>query len=199
MEATEKETRTYTEAELTALLWQAQQGDPRALEELFSFLRARIFAIAKLKTWSIGLPFADAEDATQETLILVREHLSEFRAWENVMRFARTVLRNKLGNLHQLRAYRRPREVPLEEARVSYRMEAELEAAELQRILEQALEELERTKPRCGAIFRGICEGMSKKELCERLGISPGLFDVQLHRCRHALRRLLREKWGIEL
>jgi len=196
MEITER--RTYTEAELTERLRQAQRGSHEALEEIFSFLRERIFALAKQSAQNIGLRVADAEDATQETMIIVREHLLEFEAWENMIRFARQVLRNRLGNCHQYRLSHNRLEVPMEKASVSVRMDAQLEAAELERILEQAIEELQRTRPRYAVIFRGLLAGLSKKELCEILRITPGHFDVELHRGRRFLRSLLKKRWGIE-
>ncbi len=199
MEVVRSASKTYTEAELTELLRQAQGGSPEALEEFFSCLRERILALAKQAIRNIGLRLADAEDAAQETMLVVHEHLQEFQRWENAVRFARKTLRNKLGNYYQYRRYHDPLEVPLENARVSCRMDAVLEAIELRRILEQALEELYRTRPQYAMILRGVCNGLSKKELCQMLGITPNHFDVKLHRCRQLLRRILREKWGITL
>ncbi len=190
--------RTYTEAELTERLRQAQRGSHEALEESFSFLRERIFALAKQSAQNIGLRVADAEDATQETMIIVREHLLEFETWENMLRFARQVLRNRLGNYHQYRLSHNRLEVPMEKATVSVQMDAQLEAAELERILEQAIEELQRLRPRYAVIFRGLLAGLSKKELCEILRITPNHFDVELHRARRFLRSLLKERWGIK-
>jgi len=198
MEITGREFRTYTEADLTERLRQAQQGSPEALEEVFSFLRERILALAKRKVSNIGLRAADAEDATQETMIIVREHLLEFEAWENMMRFARQVLRNRLGNYHQYRLYRDPLEVPMEKVTISVWMDTQLEAAELERILKRVIEELRHTRPRYAVILRGLLMGLGKKELCQILRITPNHFDVELHRCRRFLRRLLKERWGIE-
>jgi RNA polymerase sigma factor (sigma-70 family) len=188
--------KPYTERELTELLRQAQEGSPEALDEFFSRLRERILALAKQAAWNIGLRLADAEDAAQETMLVVHEHLHEFQRWENVMRFARKTLRNKLGNYHQYRRYRDPLEIPLEKARALGRMDVVLEEIELQRILERALEELHRIRPHDALILRGVCNGLSKKELCQMLGLTSHHFDVKLHRCRQLLRRILRE-WGV--
>jgi RNA polymerase sigma factor (sigma-70 family) len=201
MEITERVPRTYTTGELTELLRQAQQGSHEALEELFSFLRERIFAIAKQNAWNLGLRLADAEEATQEALLVVHEHLQQLATWENVMKFARQVVRNRLGNYHQYRLYRDPVEVPMEKARVSVRMEPQLhlEAAELERLIERALSELHRKHPRHALIFRGLLAGLNKEELCQILGLKPSHFDVVLHRGRRLLRRLLKEKYGVEV
>lgn len=198
MELTERVFRTYTEAELTELLRQAQQESHEALEELFSFLRERILSLAKRNTRNLGLRAADAEEATQETLLIVHRHLQRLETWESVMKFARQVLRNRLGNYYQYRLRRDPVEVPIEKARVSARIELQLEVKELERIIERAIDELQAKRPRQAAIFRGLLMGLSKEELCQALRITPNHFDVELHRGRRLLRRLLKEKWGIE-
>jgi DNA-directed RNA polymerase specialized sigma24 family protein len=158
METVQNAPKPYTERELTELLRQAQEGSPEALDEFFSRLRERILALAKQAVWNIGLRVADAEDAAQETMLVVHEHLHEFQRWENVMRFARKTLRNKLGNYHQYRRYRDPLEIPLEKARALGRMDVVLEEIELQRILERALEELHRIRPHDALILRGVLQ-----------------------------------------
>jgi len=198
MEIAERESRIYTEAELTERLRHAQQGSREALEEILSFLRERIFVLAKRNAGNIGLRLTDAEDATQETLIIVHEHLQEFEAWENLMKFARRVLRNRLGNYYQYRLHRNALEIPLVKVNVSVPPDTYLEVAELERFIERGIEELQGRRPLCAAILRGVLAGLEKKELCQTLRITPNHFDVELHRGRRLLRRLLKERWGIE-
>lgn len=197
MEAVEKAARAYTRAELTELLRRAQEGSHEALEEIFTFLRERLLALARHRQ-GLGLRAADVEDTVQEAMLAVHEHLLKLRTWEDVSRLARRALRNRLSVHARYRRSRDPHEVPLEEVARSYRIEVNPEALELERILEQALDELYRINPQYAVVLRGICNGLSKKELCRILGITSNQFNTLLYRSRRTLRRLLKERWGIE-
>ncbi|GBC78415.1 hypothetical protein HRbin08_01908 [bacterium HR08] len=197
MEAVEKAARAYTRTELTELLRRAQEGSPGALEEFFAFLRERMLVLARRRQ-SLGLRAADIEDVVQEAMLAVHEHLPRLRTWEDALRLARGVLRNQLSVHARYRRSRDPLEVPLEEVVRSCRVEVHPETTELERILEQALDELYRINPQYAAVLRGICNGLSKKELCRILGIASNRFDALLYRSRRTLRRLLKERWGIE-
>jgi RNA polymerase sigma factor (sigma-70 family) len=63
------------QSSLEALVEQAKQGHKAALEELISRIQNQVYNLALRMLW---LP-ADAEDATQEILLIVITHLSQFR------------------------------------------------------------------------------------------------------------------------
>src|SRR5215471_6805609 len=183
--------RTPTWQELDSLFAQARQGHEESKERVFSFLRSKILALAKYRVAEA------AEDAVQETLIIVHSRFSEFETLEILQAFTHQVLRNKIGNIYQARARKKP--VGLEEADLRYDIREEMEASELDRIVFQCIDRLGENNPACREILSYLYHGLDTDEICARLGINKSRLKVRTFRCRMALRDLLLREYQIEL
>jgi len=84
------------EAPMEALVEQAKNGDPDALEALVRQIQDRIYGLAMRMLWHPQ----DAEDATQEILVKIVTHLGSFR---NESAFATWCYRIAANHLLSLR------------------------------------------------------------------------------------------------
>jgi len=191
----EKEVKSYSQRGLARLLARAQQGQPEAREDIFFFLRARFLALAKHR-----LVREDAEDVVQETLIVVHDHFSEFKTVEGLLAFTNEVMRNKIGNFYRKRDRQKRYHITWGAVpELVYYLEGELDAAELDRILRKAIDQLGEKSPICRAILLGLREGLSAGELSRWLRLSRSQIDDRVFRCRRALRRLLLKDYGLQV
>ena len=187
--------RVYSAAEFADRLTQARQGQREAREEIFYFLRARFLSLAKLRVLE-----EDAQEVVQETMIVVEKHLSEFETVENLLAFTNAVMRNKIGNFYQKRDRRKVYEA--QENNIPdpiYYMDGELEAAELERLVWKAVDQLCQKNPRCREILVGLCQGLSASDLSEKFQVSRSNIDSRVFRCRQALRKILKENYDLEV
>lgn len=219
-------TRT-TEATLDELRARAAGGDREAAEQLFESLRVRLLAVAKRRVRE-----GDAEDVTHEALRVIHARLGA--AAGGVLPWSFAVLRNVIGN-HYRRQAREARHQPWNEDAHSQAandaaagaapgaggggstgagrggFDGQLEARELQRHLEQAIDALAARHPRCALLFRHLlasaAEGGGERQVSRRAferacaelpELSAGNYYVTLHRCRARLRRLLEAPAGKE-
>jgi len=191
----EKENEVHSEEELTCLLAAAQQGQREARERIFFLLHTRFLALAKLRVRG-----QDAEDIVQETLMVVERHLSEIGTVEALLAFTNQVMRNKIGNFYRREERRKSYHVTREGAvNPVYRMDEELNAADLERILRKAIDQVGERSPRCRAILLGLLEGLSVDEVCQQVGIKRTRIDDWIHRCRKELRRILSEVYRLRV
>jgi RNA polymerase sigma-70 factor (ECF subfamily) len=181
--------------ELERVLALAQQGDHESLDEIFFFLRVRFLALSRSRLAEEGAE--EAEDIIQQTLMVVYDHFSQLDNLRKLLAFSNKVLRNKIGNVYQKRSRDRHRELDLkDEAEPRYYIDGELDAAELNQILREAIDNLAERYPRCYAILLGLYEGLSTDEIGIRLQISKSKLKVQTFRCRQTLRTLLAKEYG---
>ncbi|MEM9291434.1 MAG: sigma-70 family RNA polymerase sigma factor [Acidobacteriota bacterium] len=181
--------------DLEGLLGRVQSGDLQARQSILVFLQARLLPLAKRRVAE-----ADAEDLLQETLLVFDAELDRITSPEAVLAFAHQVLRNKIGNYYRKRDRRRVHHVDYEAApEPSATIDADLEVAELERVLVRALARLGEKRPRCRQIFDGIRAEKEIKEIALQLGIPRARVDDRLYRCRRALKEILRDEFGIRL
>ncbi|MEW6367285.1 MAG: sigma-70 family RNA polymerase sigma factor [Acidobacteriota bacterium] len=182
-------------AELFAMMKRAQEGDPEEKNKLFSFLRARIGTLAKLYIWG-----DDIEEVVQETMMVVTSQFPSLRTPEALIAFANKVLRNKMGNLYKRRDSRKALLVSLEELEEHpfYTVE-EWGPGKLHEIVFEAIELLGNSRPVCRDLLMGLLAGETSEELCQSLSIPPHRLDDRVYKCRSALRRILRERWGLRV
>ncbi len=198
--------------DLDGVLRQALQGVPGAESALFENLRARLLRIAKQRVRE-----DDAPDVVQDALRIV---LQKYRARGDrpgILPWSLTVLRHVIGNHYQKVGHRKEwisvEHVPSEFLARSAEFAAHtadpgsdpLPGSLVDR-LATAIQDLARSHPRCGAIFRAILasldEGGSPREISARAlqeiqreyaDLTRPLFYVALHRCRASLRQILTE------
>ena len=133
--------------------------------------------------------FADAEDVLQEVLLERCRTGLDFPAPEDERRWLLRVAVNKSKNL--LRARRRRRTVPLEEA---YELSAPPERT--YRALYDAVAALPRNQRLAVDLF--YYEGCSTAEIAALLGAREATVRTWLRRARLKLKELLKEEWEDE-
>lgn len=177
---------------LGQLLERARSGDREAREEIFSFLRARFLVLAKLRLVS-----EDAEDIVQETLIVVDRRFLELLDVGALLGFTDGVMRNKIGNFYTVRNTRRKHtSTAWDPPDRPYLIEDELGAAELERVVRQAVDRLGQKRPLCRTVLLSLCDGMSTGELTGFLRLPRARIDDIVFRCRKALRKILIDEFG---
>lgn len=186
-----KTKRRLSSSELNSFFVGAQRGHEESREMVFAFLRSRLLVLARYR-----VPEA-AEDVVQDALIVVHNRFSEFTTIEGLFAFTNQVLRNKIGNVYQGRD--RQKHVELKEAEPRYRIDGELQAAELERIVQESINKLGETNPGCRVILSYLYQGLDPEEISSRLGIGKSRLKVRTFRCRLALRDLLKREYRLEV
>jgi RNA polymerase sigma-70 factor (ECF subfamily) len=198
-----------TESELSDLdlLRRAGQGDWSAFERLLGRYEGRVFGLAM----RILGQRQDAEDVTQQTFLSVLEHVAQFREEAAVATWILRIAAN-----HALKTLRKRRglpttplvfpddpddnyaSVPHPQFIAQWRDAPDqlAERAEVRRLLDQALAELD-DKYRIVFVLRDI-EGLSTKETAELLELTEANIKVRLLRARLLLRERLTEALGDE-
>jgi RNA polymerase sigma-70 factor (ECF subfamily) len=189
------------------LMRQARAGQWEAFETLMVRLEPRVFAL----TTRLLRQRQDAEDATQQTFVKVMENLDKFREESSVSTWVLRIATNHA--LTMLRKRRPERNIPLDVvppggdgegpmphphfiARWGENPAELAERAEVKRLLESALDELDE-KYRVVFTLRDI-EQFSTRETAELLDISESNVKVRLLRARLQLRELLTHSLGDE-
>jgi RNA polymerase sigma factor (sigma-70 family) len=185
---------SHTWSELETMLVQAQHGDRQAREEIVSFLYLRFLSLARERVQD------EAEDVVQEMLIVVHNHLSEFKSLRGLLAFAQNVLRKRIGNAYQRRTRDRNLAAVLRGGSLAaYDLVSEWELADLDRVLRQGMEHVSQTCPYCRVVFTCLYEGMSAREIRHRLGVSQSRLKYMTFRCRQALRAVLLDQYSLRV
>jgi RNA polymerase sigma factor (sigma-70 family) len=185
----------------------AQGGDAAALNELCRELVVRLRAIVKHKIWWWSAQ--DQEDALQATLIVFVEKLPQIR--DNPCAFAAQILSNHIGNEIQKR--RRRQEVSISSEMGSgdeddggghslalerlYASDDDPErAVESRDQFDRVLRAIEKLKPFCRAVFKGMIEELYVGEIWETIqraepGLTRSAFDKRIYDCRKRLQKLV--------
>lgn len=164
-----------------ALIAACQQGDPRAIREVFELYKDRVFALCRHMAGNVE----DAEDLTQEVFVSAFRNIGSFRAeaafgtW--IYRIATNQclnrLRKKRPEVHSFDAAP-PAPGPSPEDMVVRK--------ELNRRMEAAVAELPEN---LRAVFvLGTLEGMRYKEIAEILDCSEEAVKMRVHRARKRVR-----------
>jgi RNA polymerase sigma-70 factor (ECF subfamily) len=187
------------------LVGRAQGGDLAAFEGLVSRHEGRVYTLAL----RMLRHEQDAEDVTQQAFLSALEHLKTFRGESSfstwLLRIAAhaalKVIRKRKGlETVSLEAATEENEdygtVPHPEYIADWRQgpEALVERNELQRLLDEALGQLD-AKHRMVFLLRDV-EGLSVRETAEALGLSEGNTKVRLLRARLQLREILTRTLG---
>ena len=172
----------------------AQSGDEAAFERLATHFRAAVTAV----TFTRVRGREDAEDLTQEVLVMAREKLGDLRDPEAFPGWLRTIALNVCRTWN-----RRPRIWPdsldAEEWSLSLRdpspgpLEALL-ARERQRDWRRALRMLPETNRI--ALLMHVWGGYPYEEIAAFAGVSVGTVAGRIHRAKSQLRRVLRSGAG---
>ncbi len=159
----------------------AQQGDPRAIATLVSGSHAHVRRFAH----TLCSTPEDAEDATQEALIVLYRKIGTLRATAALASWMFQIVRNECIRRSRL-ALRRP--IPSAMAGPSAEEEA-LARLEMERIVD-CIAGLP-TEQRAVLVLRDI-QGLSGAATAQALGLSRAAMKSHLHRGREAVRSWLK-------
>lgn len=171
-----------------SLLDRARHGDREALEELLAQQAPAIYRFSLRMCRNV----ADAEDALQDTLLSIANHLGEFAgraslsSW--VFALTRSACARRRRGLKNRPAQSLDEALPLHSSRLS--PEEQAGQRELTEALTAALEQIPDLY-REVLLLRDV-EGLSGNEAAEALGLSLDALKSRLHRARQALREALR-------
>lgn len=163
-----------------------QAGDPSAEEELGSFFRARVMALAMVRLRDPEL----AEEVAQETLLAVLKALrdSSVREPEKLPGFVYGTARNLVNN-HLRSMSQRPNHVPLDfEGVSSSDVAQEAEWEEQRRVVRAALDEMKPLDRKI--LLLTLVEGLHPREIAPQVGLSAE--NVRTRKAR-AIRALIAE------
>jgi RNA polymerase sigma-70 factor, ECF subfamily len=184
-------TGAMSEAELTELLAQVRAGDVDAWGELYRRHAPAIFRFCRRT-----LPTReDAEDATTEIFMKVRQKLHTFDASRPFTSWLYKVASNHCWDILRRRRIRQDLEtedvdaLPLEHPQPSQldRLQSEHTSEELRKGLSRLPD-----RARMALVLRYFAE-MSYDEVADSLGVRRAFVGVLLLRARHQLRDILRE------
>ncbi len=158
----------------------AQQGDPRAIATLVSGSRAHVQRFAR----TLCSTPEDAEDATQEALIVLYRKIGTLRATAALASWMFQIVRNECIRRTRL-ALRRP--IPAATTEPSAE-DAALARLEMQRIVD-CVARLP-AEQRSVLVLRDI-QGLSGAATAQALGLSRAAMKSRLHRGRETVRSQL--------
>jgi len=186
------------EAELVA---RAVDGDKAALEEVVRLLQDPLYRLALRMTWRP----ADAEDATQEILILVVTRLASWRGEAELLTWAYRIGVNYLLNLRR-KTPREAQQLSLDEFRAdladgladaSYQgPEAAVLAEEVRLSCTQSMLQCLERGERVAFVLSDIFE-LSSADAAWILETSPAAYRKRLERARHRIRAFMESTCGL--
>ncbi len=167
------------------LLARAQAGDRDAVEELLTQLAP------KLRRFGHHLCNAYSEDALQESLLTIAQHISGFRGESDLSSWSYAVVRSACGRLtrHGVNKNSAPLEAADELAGDVKDPEYQAIETERWRLLNCAMHALPPSL-REAVLLRDV-EGLSAEEAAQALSLSVSALKSRLHRGRGALAREL--------
>lgn len=165
------------------LIQRAQDGEPRAIRELYRFYSPRVYAVVKRLAGDDAL----AEDWAQEAWVRVFRALGTFRGEARFATWLHRIAVNSALHGRRWRDRRTRHETPLDD---TVPMRVTSEDALLRMKLERAMKTLPE-RMRQVLVLHDI-EGFTHEEIAEFLGVTAGTSKSQLFKARARMRELLR-------
>lgn len=165
------------------LIQRAQEGDQRAIRELYRLFSPRVYAVVKRLAGDDAL----AEDWAQEAWVRIFRALGTFRGDSRFTTWLHRIAVNSALHGKRWRDRRTLREAPLEE---TIAMPRPADDVLLRMKLEKTMKALPE-RMRHVLVLHDI-EGFTHEEIAEFLGITAGTSKSQLFKARARMRELLR-------
>lgn len=165
------------------LIQQAQEGDPRAIRELYRLYSPRVYAVVKRLAGDDAL----AEDWAQEAWVRAFRALGTFRGEAHFSTWLHRIAVNSALHGKRWRDRRTVRDAPLED---TVPMHIVHEDALLRVKLERAIATLPE-RMRQVLVLHDV-EGFTHEDIAEFLGVTAGTSKSQLFKARARMRELLR-------
>ncbi len=138
----------------------------------------------------------DAEDASQESILVALQRIEECREPDKFAGWLMTIVRNRSRNLLRREGLRTTSEIPESASGGAPLPDQVLARTQLQERLTSALDEL--TEVQREIVLLHDFEGWKHREIAERLDIPSGTVRSHLHFARKALRKRLSDEPGTE-
>ena len=175
------------------LVGHAQSGDQQAFAELVRRYRDRVFRLALS---ILGREFVpEAEDVAQEVFLKVHYAIASFRGEAEFSSWIYRITFNQAVNLKARVRFRSPHadETALDHApSPQLRPDQQAEAAQRDRALAECVQTLPEVYQSALRLYYWLDTGMS--EVAELLGVPENTAKSYLHRARHLLKGMLKEK-----
>jgi RNA polymerase sigma-70 factor, ECF subfamily len=186
------------------LLRRLQDRDEKAFREIVDLYRDRVYNL----TYRMLGNRTEAEDISQEVFITVFKHIDQFRGDSKFSTWLYRVAANHCKNRIKYLSRRHDRgHSELDEGQIdesdtaagaaltaptpSPRPDRQLEGAELEKLMQEAIAELDE-EHRLLVVLRDV-EDLSYEEICEITGLAEGTVKSRLHRARLALRKKMQK------
>jgi RNA polymerase sigma-70 factor (ECF subfamily) len=180
------------------LVRRLKDRDEKAFREMVDEYRDRVFSL----TYRMLGSRAEAEDLAQEVFITIFKSIDSFRGDSKLSTWLYRVTANHCKNRIKYLSRRHDRDRTelterveaggggsLAVPRSAPRPDAQLEGAQMEQILQQAIAELDEDQ-RILVILRDV-EDLSYEEICAITELPDGTVKSRLHRARMALRKKL--------
>src|SRR5712692_10707773 len=181
--------------DLSDAVAQARDGDPSAWGELYRQYAAAIFRFCRR-----ALPSReDAEDATMEIFVKVREKLDQYDPSRPFAAWLYKVAANHCWDILRRRRVRQDKETDdLESVPLEHPEPSQLEKLIEERSSEEVRRALEKlgTRARMALVMRYYSD-MTYDEIADALGVRRAFVGVVLLRARHELRQALGESGAL--
>ncbi len=157
--------------------------------DAFGALVERYMRSAYVVALSVTRRHEDAEDAAQESFLVSLQRIEECRDPDRFAGWLMTIVRNRARNLVRREVLRGTDPVPEMARSRTPTPDLDMEAAELERDLVEALGEL--TEIQRQIVLMHDLEGWKHKDIADRLELPSGTVRSHLHFARKALRSAL--------
>lgn len=167
------------------LLEQVRQNDRQAFRLLFD----RHYEFLLQSVVNITGDRNLAKDVGQEVFLELWKKREQIQIKTSVRAYLRRSMVNRTFNLLKTRKLKYQEPTKLPEGTMSYSPQAELEATDLQNLINKAIDQL---PERCRLIFT-LCrlEGLSHKEIAAKLDLSPRTVENQMTKALKILRKVV--------
>ncbi len=186
------ETQRLNQA-VTPLVRDAQAGDQQALSEVLRRCYQQIHRWALTLT---GDP-DDADDVTQDVLILVHQRIGQYRARSRFTTWLYQVTRNAAGDLHRRRSRRErtAKRSTVEAGAVAHQGGTQLDELHASEVLDLVKALFVELPERQREVFDLVdLQDWSPVEVSRALNMKPVTVRAHLHRARRAIRKRILER-----
>jgi len=161
----------------TAIIARLLDGDPEVVEQVRVWIRGAFTPYrARLS--------AKLEDIEQDVLLQLTQNLQEgrFRGTSSLATYTRTYVHHKC--IDRLRALSRRTWVDIGDLELPARTPSALEELSRAETVDLALRVVEEMPASCRELWQMLQEGLSYREMSQRLGIADGTLRARVLRCR---------------
>ncbi len=160
-----------------ALISSLLDGEPEVVEQVRAWIRGAFTPYRERLA-------ADLEDLEQEVLLQLTRNLRDgrFQGKSSLATYVRTHVHHKC--IDRLRALSRRQWVDVEDLELPARGPSPLEELSRAEAVDLALRVQEQMPESCRVLWQMLQEGLSYREMSQRLGIAEGTLRVRVLRCR---------------